>query len=66
MNTNLTLNARQITKEITVTVQIKGMFWVRVGMAFMKLGCWVGGFTLVDEFPMSLYQEEAGSKRKHE
>lgn len=66
MKTDLTVDVRGIAKDITVSVQYKGMFWVKVGMAFMKIGCRIGGFTLVDEFPMSLIQpernEEVGSK----
>ena len=54
----IAIDARKITKDITVSVQIKNMFWVRVGMFFLKIGCLIGGFTLVDEFPMSLIQPE--------
>jgi len=54
----IAIDARKITKDITVSVQIKNMFWVRVGMFFLKIGCLIGGFTLVDEFPMSLIQPD--------
>jgi hypothetical protein len=61
MKTELKVDARKITKDITVTVQIKNMVWVRVGMFFLKIGCLVGGFTLVDEFPMSLIQPDGNN-----
>jgi len=63
MKTDISLDARKFTKDLTVTVQIRNLFWVRLGMGLIKIGCWIGGFTLVDEFPMSLIQPEDGESR---
>lgn len=56
MKTDLIIDARKVTKDLKISVQVKNMFWVRVGMAFVRLGCWIGGATFVEEFPMSLIQ----------
>lgn len=59
MRKDITLDVRKdVTKDITISVQLKNMWVVKVGMFFMKIGCWIGGFTLVDEFPMSLIQPD--------
>lgn len=58
MKTDLTIDARKISKDLTISVQVKNMFWVRVGMVFLRIGCWIGGFSFVDEFPMSLIQPD--------
>lgn len=59
MRKDITLDVRKdVAKEITISVQLKNMWVVKVGMFFMKIGCWIGGFTLVDEFPISLIQPD--------
>jgi hypothetical protein len=57
-STDIVVDVREAAKGITFTVQYKNMVWVRVGMWLMYIGAWIGGFQLVDEFPMSLIQPE--------
>jgi hypothetical protein len=52
------LDARKLAKSVTIRTQIKNMLWVRVGMLFIKIGAWISGADLVDEFPMSLIQPD--------
>ena len=53
------IDLRKVTKEyLTISVQVKNVLWVRIGLWFMKIGCWIGGFNFVDEFPMSLLQSD--------
>lgn len=56
---NLEIDLRKETKEFfTVHVQMKNTFWVRVGFFFIKIGCFLSGANLVEEFPMSLIQND--------
>lgn len=55
--TTLDIDARQATREnITVRVQVKKLFWVRLGLIFIKIGCKISGANYVEEFPVSLMQ----------
>ena len=61
--TSITVDVREVSKEhFTISVQYKNMFWFRIGLWFIKVGCWITGITLVDEFPMSLYQTDKDVK----
>lgn len=62
MNKDIVIDARELSKEFTLTVQVKKMWLVRLGLWFIKLGCWIGGFSYVDEFPMSLYQSDKSAR----
>ena len=56
------VDIREAAREhFKIRVQYKNIFWFKFGLLFIRLGCWLTGAQLVDEFPMSLYQEE---KRK--
>ena len=57
-NKEISIDLRQVANEITVSVQLRNGRLVRLGLFFMRIGCWIGGFTLVDEFPMSLLNEK--------
>lgn len=54
----ISVDLRKITKEVTFRVQYKNMLLVKIGFWFIKMGCWISGAEYVDEFPMSLYQED--------
>ncbi len=57
-DTSIQIDLRAVTKEcFKINVQYKNMFLVKLGLFFIKIGCWISGVQLVDEFPMSLYQE---------
>lgn len=56
------VDARALAKDFTLTVQVKKMWLVRIGLFVIRFGCWIGGFSYVDEFPMSLYQEDKTAK----
>lgn len=55
---SLTVDARKAARSVKVRVQVKNLFWVRVGMWIMQLGAWISGAQWVEEFPMSLIQPE--------
>jgi len=56
---NLEIDVRkEVCKNISFHIQYKGMFWFRLGLWLLKLGCWVGGFNLVDEIPISLLDSD--------
>jgi len=50
------VNMRKLGFELHI--QAKNMFWVRIGLWFMKIGCLIGGFGFVNEFPMSLLDKD--------
>ena len=56
--TDLSIDVRKVAKEakFTISVQYKNMWLVKLGIFFLRIGCWIGGFYFVDEFPMSLIQ----------
>ena len=59
----IVIDARKdISKHITLTVQVKKMWLVKLGLWVIKIGCWIGGFSYVDEFPMSLYQTDKDAR----
>lgn len=41
---------------LTVTVQVRLGWRVRLGLLLVRLGCRLAGMNYVDEFPMSLIQ----------
>lgn len=51
------VDVREVCKDyLTMRVQFKNMLWFKIGLLFLRFGCWLTGATFVDEFPMSLYQ----------
>lgn len=53
----IVFDARELTKDsITISVQVKNMWLVKIGLFFIKIGCWISGASYVNEFPMSLIQ----------
>lgn len=53
------VDLREVAKErVVFSVQYKNILWFRLGMLFIRFGCFLTGASFVDEFPMSLYQEE--------
>lgn len=53
------VDTRKLMKEhVVVRVQMLGIFWVRLGFAIMKIGAWIAGAKVVEEFPMSLIQPD--------
>ncbi len=55
---DIVIDLRKIVKEnISFRVQYKNLIWFKLGLLFIRLGCWLTGAELVDEFPMSLYQD---------
>jgi len=59
-NTELStvVDIKKVAKEnIEFHIQYKNLGWFRLGLWLLKLGCWVGGFGLVDEIPISLLDE---------
>ena len=61
--TDLTIDIRKVAKEhFTFRVQYKNLLWFKVGLFFMKIGCYLTGASFVDEFPMSLYQYDKDVK----
>ena len=58
MEQSISVDVRKIAREhIKFSIQYKNIFWFKIGLAFIKFGCWLVGAELVDEFPMSLYQD---------
>jgi len=61
--TDLSIDIREVTKEhFTFRVQYKNMLWLKIGLVFIRIGCWLTGASFVDEFPMSLYQDDKDVK----
>lgn len=59
MDNNISIDVRKIAKEnFTITVQFKNMWLVKFGLLFIKFGCWISGVNYVEEFPMSLIQND--------
>jgi hypothetical protein len=58
----MVIDARKAAAGITVRVQMKNLFWVKMGMVFIRIGCFLSGAQYVDEFPMSLIQPEDGER----
>ncbi len=50
------VDMRKAAANITITVQTKNGWMVQLGILIIRLGCRVGGFGFVEEFPMSLIQ----------
>lgn len=58
-NKSIIIDVRKVAHEhVKVSVQLKNTLWFRIGLKIIKFGCWLTGARLVDEFPMSLYQED--------
>jgi len=57
-SSDIILKEREIFSNIKVTVQVKRDWRVRIGLFFLKLGVWFTGAQLVEEFPMSLIQND--------
>ncbi len=63
MTKSIIIDARNdVAKNITISFQVKNMWVVELGLWFVKVGCWIGGFSYVNEFPMSLYQTDKDAK----
>ncbi|HEU4345375.1 MAG TPA: hypothetical protein VFU31_27805 [Candidatus Binatia bacterium] len=63
MKKEIQVDVREVAKEsMTVSVQLKNTLWFKVGLLFIKIGCWLTGAQFVDEFPMSLYQEDKDAR----
>lgn len=63
MNRSIEIDVRKVAREsMTVSVQLKNMFWLKIGLQILKFGCWLTGAQFVDEFPMSLYQKDQSAK----
>jgi hypothetical protein len=55
----LSVDVRNVAKEhFTITVQFKNTWLVKFGLMFIKFGCWISGVNYVEEFPMSLIQND--------
>ena len=48
---------------LEMRVQMLNTFWVKLGFGIMKIGAWIAGVTVVEEFPMSLIQKGDSDKR---
>ena len=58
-NTDLVIDYREIAREhIRISVQYKNLWWFKIGLFFIRVGCYLTGAQFVDEFPMSLYAKE--------
>ena len=57
-SSDIVLKERELFSNVKVTVQIKRDWRVRIGLFFLKLGVWFSGAQLVEEFPMSLIQND--------
>lgn len=55
--TDITINERQAFVGVQVRVQIQKDWRVRIGLWILKLGVWLTGAQIVEEFPMSLIQD---------
>lgn len=56
---SLSVDVRKITREyFTIRVQFKNAWLVKFGLLFIKFGCWISGVNYVEEFPMSLIQND--------
>lgn len=49
---------KEIKEHLTVKVQMKNILWVKIGLVFIKIGCYLSGANFVEEFPMSLIQKD--------
>jgi len=55
----ISVDVRKIAKEsFTIRVQLTNTWLLRFGLLFIKLGCWISGVNYVEEFPMSLIQDD--------
>lgn len=55
----VSIDLRKTVQEnnFTIRVQVKKVLLVRVGLFFIKIGCYLSGVQYVEEFPMSLLQD---------
>lgn len=60
------VDLRETIKEtVTVSVQVKKVWLVRLGLLFIRFGCFLSGANYVEEFPMSLIQNDKPVEINH-
>lgn len=47
--TTINLDARKLAGHITFTVKVRKTLWIKFGLLFIRLGCWITGARFVDE-----------------
>lgn len=56
---SIDIDLRQTIKEhVSIRVQVKNILIVKIGLFFIRFGCWLSGAQYVKEFPMSLLQND--------
>lgn len=57
-NLQIDIDARKVMKDFQIKVQMKNTFAVRLGLIFIKIGCLIAGTSYVEEFPLSILQDD--------